>query len=446
MPAGFPPIDYSNPMAFMATLVAFFGMPFPGQSLPPARARCKDYDTKGFCTRGSMCAYEHGEVPEYDPNHASLGVPRTKATNGRRKTRPAKGHQNGVQSNGSSNSHRIQLSSWNDATYEPTKPAIAVTQIPDDHLNEEHVKEFFSRFGTIINVHIEPHKHLAVVQFKDNAAAERAHDSPKVIFDNRFVKVSWYKPDWNRTTRIRAFPVDENIPEIYEDEDAIDFEEFKKQQEEAQKAFEERREKIADAEKRNQNIIKQIVSKEGEMRDLKLKLHEMARAKGIELSTMGEEDRDSLMADLLDLETDTDGFFAQFESDTSSIGHRGGFRGRGRGYSARGQGLISRGSYRGRGYGHRHSGVKRLDNRPKRLAIAEVEAGSQKDEALRQFLLVCTPIRTCCNGIIVSSAIDALVKALHRRAQSPDFTHIADFCRMPRVSRASIPTLTGQIP
>ena len=32
-----------------------------GAKLPPRIGRrCKDYDTKGYCARGSSCPYEHG--------------------------------------------------------------------------------------------------------------------------------------------------------------------------------------------------------------------------------------------------------------------------------------------------------------------------------------------------------------------------------------------------
>ena len=37
--------------------------------LPPRRkkGRCRDYDTKGYCSRGSHCMYEHGPEPAYMP-------------------------------------------------------------------------------------------------------------------------------------------------------------------------------------------------------------------------------------------------------------------------------------------------------------------------------------------------------------------------------------------
>ena len=71
---------------------------------------------------------------------------------------------------------------------------IVVEQIPEDQFTEEAVRSFFSEFGTIEEVTMQPYKRLAIVKFSDYSAARTAYDSPKVIFDNRFVKVYWYKP------------------------------------------------------------------------------------------------------------------------------------------------------------------------------------------------------------------------------------------------------------
>ena len=94
-PLGFPampvpppglPFDPNDPMMAMMTLQAMGLPPLPGMpsvpqvpsptsypsygeqrspgSDPPLKnkisARCRDYDTKGFCTRGNLCPFEHG--------------------------------------------------------------------------------------------------------------------------------------------------------------------------------------------------------------------------------------------------------------------------------------------------------------------------------------------------------------------------------------------------
>ena len=79
---GMPPIDFTDPIAAMLSMQAlgFPGMPQLPQSptglLQPMdtswtnsdpsatnkiTARCRDYDTKGFCTRGNACPFDHGD-------------------------------------------------------------------------------------------------------------------------------------------------------------------------------------------------------------------------------------------------------------------------------------------------------------------------------------------------------------------------------------------------
>ena len=104
-PLGFPtmptpppslPFDPNDPMMAMMTLQAMGLPPLPGMpSVPPLPlptaftpfverqpsvsdqpirnkidARCRDYDTKGFCARGNLCPFEHGNdhivVPSQD--------------------------------------------------------------------------------------------------------------------------------------------------------------------------------------------------------------------------------------------------------------------------------------------------------------------------------------------------------------------------------------------
>ena len=77
------PFDLNDPVAVMLAMQAlgFPGMPIMPQSppaIPQARdstwqvspnpptnnrinTRCRDYDTKGFCARGSACPFDHGD-------------------------------------------------------------------------------------------------------------------------------------------------------------------------------------------------------------------------------------------------------------------------------------------------------------------------------------------------------------------------------------------------
>lgn len=78
-----PTFDPNNPMeAFMqlqAMGLQYPGMPkFPqpyggGRGQPRRKGRCRDFDTKGFCSRGSTCQYDHGNESIFMPQ--SMGLP-----------------------------------------------------------------------------------------------------------------------------------------------------------------------------------------------------------------------------------------------------------------------------------------------------------------------------------------------------------------------------------
>ena len=73
--------------------------------------------------------------------------------------------------------------------YDRTKSTIVVENIPEENFDEEQVREFFSQFGKILEISMQPYKHLAIVKYDKWGSANAAYQSPKVIFDNRFVKV-----------------------------------------------------------------------------------------------------------------------------------------------------------------------------------------------------------------------------------------------------------------
>lgn len=86
MPPGMPQFDPNNPMEALMQMQAM-GMPFPAMSnyphlqqgfggrnqrnQPRRRGRCRDFDTKGYCSRGSTCMYDHGNESVYVPSSAS---------------------------------------------------------------------------------------------------------------------------------------------------------------------------------------------------------------------------------------------------------------------------------------------------------------------------------------------------------------------------------------
>ncbi|KAJ1962628.1 hypothetical protein GGI12_002533 [Dipsacomyces acuminosporus] len=89
--------------------------------------------------------------------------------------------------------HMANASNGHDASGQPPQQlsatAVFVTNIPDDHLSEQHVTEFFGKFGEIQNIRIDYNKHNAIVDFKDSNAQQQAISTPEAIFNNRFVRI-----------------------------------------------------------------------------------------------------------------------------------------------------------------------------------------------------------------------------------------------------------------
>jgi RNA recognition motif-containing protein len=435
-PPGLPPFNPADPMSFL-TMAAALGMGLPGMAQMPfgsplamglsgsngqphlatREEQCNDYVTKGFCVLGSVCPYQHGGeviqssngmhspfsgfaqiqasnlgltlVLEYDPENASLTVKREKGPDRQRN----RSYRNDAESRVGSRTRA--LFSEAGPTTDRTNATIVVEQIPEEHFNEDAVRSFFSQFGHIASVEMQAYKRLAIVKYNDHFAACRAYDSPKVIFDNRFVKVYWLKSDSpteppvnrrstnvnNETDTAQHLPYDQ-------DEEMLVAEEIEKRQAEAQIAWEQRQKKIQEAAAKLEDVQEKIKAKEDEIRELRKKVAEKDGVEFVDESqdTSLMEQLKSLQAEALDL-----GLNSQGQGDTFMTRGRGrgGYRGR---FPTRARGVPFWGSHRGHGAPYipagARTGVKRLDNRTKRLAVTGIEAGSLKDEALRQHLLV----------------------------------------------------------
>ena len=68
---------------------------------------------------------------------------------------------------------------------------LVIDRIPVESCTIAAVHEHFSRFGTIVNIDLMPELGRARIQFATAEEAKAAHESPEVIFNNRFVKVFW---------------------------------------------------------------------------------------------------------------------------------------------------------------------------------------------------------------------------------------------------------------
>ena len=299
---------------------------------------------------------------------------------------------------------------------------IVVEQIPEENFKEEDVRTFFSDFGPIEEVSMHAYKRLAIVKYSDNGSAYRAYNSPKVIFDNRFVKVFWYKPV-AQTANVVSKGEEASMGSAAEPtsaEPAFDKGEFERNAQAAQKKLEEKNALKRDAEEKRQALEKQKEDLLQRQAEEKRKLQEKLAARGLPISeaTNGVKSEANGASPVKDEKAKAHtqalrDHLANLEAEAKSLGldtalsdPEPAYRGRGRGtYRGRGsyrgwegfdpsyRGIPrGRGGYRGRGVAA--AGNFSLDLRPKKVAIkAEGEFDDRKDESLRQFLLVgCHPL------------------------------------------------------
>ncbi|KAH6996501.1 hypothetical protein BKA56DRAFT_471470 [Ilyonectria sp. MPI-CAGE-AT-0026] len=423
---GFPPqqdmptFDPNNPMeAFMqlqAMGLQYPGMPkFPqpygsGRGQPRRKGRCRDFDTKGFCSRGSTCQYDHGNESIFMPQ--SMGLPNYDPSDSMFAMANAQNHMNpfgfqpdmggrgrgGRKNRGPKKGGARAPFSADGPVHDRSKSTIVIENIPEESFNEDMVRDFFSQFGSIQEVSMQPYKHLAIVKYDKWGSANAAYKSPKVIFDNRFVKVFWYKDESDMLPA--SVPVNGGnwtgdpsaSADGQEPEPEIDMEEFQRRQDEAQKHHQERELKRAELERQRIDLERQQQELLARHREENEKLQRRLTGQSSEGGDAPSSGTDMLRAKLAMLEQEAKilGIDPDAEDDTASSYHppRGGYRGRGaprgRGYAPRG-----RGSARGRG-GNMHAAYAQysIDNRPKKLAVTGVDfTATEKDEVLRHFLL-----------------------------------------------------------
>lgn len=319
--------------------------------------------------------------------------------------------------------------------FDRAKTTIVIENIPEEKFSDDAVREFFSQFGTIVQVNMKPYKRLALVKFEDWNAAKAAYSSPKVIFDNRFVKVYWYTNDESlpqepATPNSNTAPFTNNgslgstpAPARATSEPQIDMEEFARKQEEAQKAHEVKMKKKAEMEGKQRELEQRHEELRKRQDEEKKKLMEKIAAKsaksgsstdavseqgGSTASDVKLSQSEALKAQLAALKAEAESLgldpAAAEDSSWADRGRgrgRGGYRGRGT-FVPRGYRGFDRGGYRGRGgasfgaTGANSYNAYRLDNRPKKVALTGVDfTEADKEENLRQYLLVSQYYQVC---------------------------------------------------
>ncbi|TEA16858.1 putative RNA-binding protein [Colletotrichum sidae] len=355
-----------------------------GQPLGPRRnqQKCRDFMTIGYCARGSSCPYDHGTEPLRLPPTELNGAPNFEGFDARdaammmsqnframqqlmeafNAERGGRGGKRGRQMAKGRRRPRRASFSADGPVHDQTKTKIVVESIPEDHFSEDAVRKFFSQFGAIEEVTLNPQRRLAIVQYDTWDSAHAAYRSPKVIFDNRFVKVFWHleeheRPDGN-TVEGQGEPVE---PEI-------DMDDFIKKQEEAQRLHEEKMQKKAELDKQRQELEQRQQDLLSRHREVQQKLQAKLAAKGGDTETSEPGSNNSaLRAQLAALEDEAKllGLDPSADEPTPWGSFRGGYR----------------------GDVHAAYAAYSLDNRPRTVSVSGVDlTPSDKDEALRQYL------------------------------------------------------------
>lgn len=414
------------------------------------RRRCRDYEKKGYCPRGIKCNFEHttddfppmpmpagaagtasaaqqqqqtwDQNEEYDPSNALMpsmfgSFPNAAfmfdGSSGRfdpNQHQQQQRHPRQQRANRNGHSKRAAFSSEG-PVYDKSNTTIVVERIPEEYCKEGHVRDFFSQFGNIQEITMHPYKHLAVIKYETWEEAEAAYHSPKVIFENRFVKVFWHKES-DESSKKPAKNGFSNGEEDAVPAPEIDLEEFIKQQEEKQKLYEEKKKHLEEIDRKRVELEKKRLELLEEQARAKVKL--IAKLAGKNKNGNGdgvkaEDGADSemtqtekLRVQLAMMEEEARGLgldpdnLPSEENASSYYGSEGAYTPRGGGYRGRGRGR-GRGGFAPRGRGGYYNGdvhaayaAYSLDNRPKKVVVTGVDfTEGGRDEVLRQYLFVC---------------------------------------------------------
>lgn len=395
------------------------------------------------------CFMNLTRLAEYDPNSATLSqhpqTPQFPQQQG-----PYQGNAHPNQNRNNRQGQQRRKGGQGRAPFSAEGPVndrsqtkVVVESIPEENFEEEQVRNFFAQFGNVEEVTMMGYKRLAIVKFDNWASANAAYKSPKVIFDNRFVKVFWYKDEkhsdianggganvGSKNSRPAANGVKREDPSgdvnMEEGGDEIDMEEFARKQEEAQRLHEEKTARMREIEKQREELErrqKELQAKQAAERQRLMEKLASSSRKNSDVETGGSDTAaatpepgkggeasktEALKATLAKLRGEAEALgidpnaqqHQQQQDDGVHFSTTGyapgyGYRGRG-GYGYRGRGgYVPRGgSYRGargggRGNFHAAYAAFSLDNRPKTVAISGIDfSAPEKDEALRRHLFV----------------------------------------------------------
>lgn len=77
---------------------------------------------------------------------------------------------------------------------------LVIDRIPAEFCTISAVNDYFQKFGSVVNITMQPEFQRARIEYATRDQANAAYTSPDVIFGNRFVKVFWDHDDPTTTT------------------------------------------------------------------------------------------------------------------------------------------------------------------------------------------------------------------------------------------------------
>lgn len=91
------------------------------------------------------------------------------------------------------NYHPNKSSSFAPYSQHQEKNCLIISEIPLADCNISRINEYFSQFGSIINIKVDSTSQSAWVQFSTLEEAQKAHECPEAVLGNRFIKVIFDK-------------------------------------------------------------------------------------------------------------------------------------------------------------------------------------------------------------------------------------------------------------
>ncbi|KAI9315620.1 hypothetical protein BX666DRAFT_2028518 [Dichotomocladium elegans] len=446
------------------------------------RPLCRDYNEKGFCMRGDMCPYDHGAdrivvddgsfsspfppiaqqpppffgMPNtfdaYDPERATLMAPGPNINSFGIEMpgimAPAEGMPNRMFSTprgrgrgaGRGRGGRGGLGGPGGGFHQSRQnTTLVVENIPPEFCDISKVNEYFKKFGSITNISVQGRLSKATVQFSNNAEANAAYNSPDPIFDNRFVKVYWFKEEDQKnagsvtsggSSSNSGAPTPSSKPVVPQrranepdpEEVAARAAELAKEREEKQKRHQERMKAILEVQKQREQLLQKQIT---EQKRLMEKLSNQ---------NMSQEEKKELLAALRNIQNDINTTRSDAAEDSRAGANTSSEDLRAKlvkveaeaaalGIPVHGPSTRGRGGYYGSGWPRGRGGLTRytLDNRPTRILVKDISS-IEKDDVKKHFGQFgrITGFETVQEGVIIQYAqrFEA-EKAMNGGANSP---------------------------